>query len=144
MLFRSVRGAIGSGLSLDDLEGRARGISSKKKRPAPKGGRKSRRADYDSDDDLPRGGRDDEYDLEDDFLAPSDEEQEPETGDESEEEEYEGESHKTKKQKTDAGSEEDAEGEDDDVGVPSASAQAGGEGGGRRKRQVIQDDEDDE
>ncbi|KFY97629.1 hypothetical protein V500_01975 [Pseudogymnoascus sp. VKM F-4518 (FW-2643)] len=139
-----VRGAIGSGLSLDDLEGRARGISSKKKRPAPKGGRKSRRADYDSDDDLPRGGRDDEYDLEDDFLAPSDEEQEPETGDESEEEEYEGESHKTKKQKTDAGSEEDAEGEDEDVGVPSSSAQAGGEGGGRRKRQVIQDDEDDE
>ncbi|KFY25085.1 hypothetical protein V491_01903 [Pseudogymnoascus sp. VKM F-3775] len=139
-----VRGAVGSGLSLDDLEGRARGIS-KKKRPAPKGGRKSRRADYDSDDDLPRGGRDDEYDLEDDFLAPSDEEQEPETGDESEEEEYEGESHRTKKQRTDAGSEEDAEGEDEDVGaVPSSSAQAGGEGGGRRKRQVIQDDEDDE
>jgi RNA polymerase-associated protein LEO1 len=139
-----VRGAIGSGLSLDDLEGRARGISSKKKRPAPKGGRKARRADYDTDDEMPRG-RDDEYDLEDDFLAPSDEEQEPETGDESEEEEYEEESHRTKKQKTDAGSEEDAEGEDEDVGAaPSGSAQAGGEGGGRRKRQVIQDDEDDE
>lgn len=144
-----VRGAIGGGLSLDDLEGRSRGASSKKKRPAPRGGRKSRRADYDSDDDLPRGhNREDEYDLEDDFLAPSDEEQEQETGEESEEE-YEKESPKAKKQKTkrdEVGSDVDAEGEDEDDGaVPvSSTAGVGGEGAGRRKRQVIQDDEDDE
>lgn len=139
-----VRGAIGAGLSLDDLEGRSRGVSAKKKRPVPRGGRKARRADYDSDDELARGrNREDEYDLEDDFVVGSDEEQEAETPEESEEEEeYEKESPKAKKQRREApGSDVDAEGESEEE--VSAAPATGGEGGGRRKRQVIEDDEDE-
>jgi RNA polymerase-associated protein LEO1 len=154
-----VRGAIGGGLSLDDLEGRSRATGSRKKRSAPSGPRRPRRrADYDTDDeDVPRGhNREDEYDLEDDFLDGSDEEQEVDDGDESEEEldeESEAEeSPKPKKQKTSKSestevkaapdSDIDAEGEDDVPLVPEPTNDAAG--GRGRKRHIIEDDEDDE
>jgi RNA polymerase-associated protein LEO1 len=148
-----VRGAIGGGLSLDDLEGRSRNLSGKKKR-APGGPRQPRRrAEYDSDDDLPHGRtREDEYDMDDGFLAPSDEEQEvgSEDSEEELEEESERESRRRKKQKTrreEPGSDVDAEGEDEDDMAPQSSAapaSTDASGARGRKRHIIEDDEDDE
>lgn len=149
-----VRGSTTQGLSLDELERRLPG-SSKKKRSAPtKPRRARRRADYSSDEDEgPRGrNREDEYDLEDDFLAPSDEEgEEGEGGDESEEEaeeESEDDRRKVKKQKTDtkaeADSDVDAEGEIDDAVAPQEAASGGDASAARgRRRLVIEDDEDE-
>jgi RNA polymerase-associated protein LEO1 len=148
------------GLSLDDLEGgRGRLGGSRKKRSAPSGPRKARkRADYSSDEDEgPRGrNREDEYDMEDDFLAASDEELEE--GDGSEEEIDEGseeeESPKPKKQKTskpanedseaDADADVDAEGEDDDDLQSAPTGYGGADASGRgRKRLIIEDDDDE-
>ncbi|CZT48148.1 related to LEO1 Extremely hydrophilic protein [Rhynchosporium secalis] len=154
------RGPGGSrgGLNVDDLEGRAG-------RRAPASGRKAprarqRRADYDSDDDLPRGGRnrEDEYDKEDDFLASSDEDME-EGGDDDEEEEEildddsDKDRHRSKKIKTskskpeelsdadaDADAEADAEADLDDDEAPPAVAEPVNRG---RKRNVIEDDDDE-
>lgn len=148
------------GLSLDDLEGgRGRLGGSRKKRSAPSGPRKARkRADYSSDEDEgPRGrNREDEYDLEDDFLAASDEE--IEEGEESEEEideDSEADAKpKPKKQKTsklaadededaDADADIDAEGEDDDD-LQAAPVGTSGDASGRgRKRLIIEDDDDE-
>lgn len=151
-----IRGSGAGGLSLNDLERGSRLPGSKKKRSAPAAPRRARRrADYSSDeDDMPRGKhRDDEYDLEDDFVAPSDEDGEEGDGDENseeEEEESEDESPKAKKQKVeakvpvDADSDIDAEGEIDDAVAlqePSASGDAGASRG--RRRHVIEDDEDE-
>lgn len=159
-----VRTGIGGGLTLDDLErGGSRNTGSRKKRSAPAGPRRARRrADYDSDDDLPHGrSREDEYDLNDGFLAPSDEDIEGEEGDddESEEEIDEGSEEEkgpeAKKRKTDTAvrstdvdaegdSDLDAEGEIDDGGVPTESVLVGDATGARgRKRQIIEDDEDE-
>jgi RNA polymerase-associated protein LEO1 len=160
-----VRSGIGGGLTLDDLEkGGSRSMGSRKKRAAPSGPKRARRrADYDSDDDMPHGrSREDEYDLEDDFLAPSDEEDmEGEEGgdDESEEEVDDGSEDEKepepKKRKTEAAprgpdvdaegdSDIDAEGEPDDLGVPAESATTGDGAAGRgRKRNVIEDDDDE-
>jgi RNA polymerase-associated protein LEO1 len=160
-----VRTGIGGGLTLDDLErGGGRNIGSRKKRSAPSGPRRARRkADYDSDDDLPHGrSREDEYDLNDDFLAPSDEEIEGEDGDgddDSEEEIDEGseeeKGHEAKKRKTDTTSRKneadaegdsdiDAEGEIDDGVIPMEATATGDAAATRgRKRHIIEDDEDE-
>ncbi|KAL2067311.1 hypothetical protein VTL71DRAFT_1735 [Oculimacula yallundae] len=147
------RGALGSrgGLNVDDLEGRAGRRAPGAGRKAPKPRR--RKADYDSDDDLPRGrNREDEYDKEDDFLASSDEDME-EGGDDDEEEEeiLEEESdrdeHRSKKQKTSKSKPEevsdadaDAEADLDDDVAPPPVAEPVNRG---RKRNVIEDDDDE-
>jgi RNA polymerase-associated protein LEO1 len=155
-----IRGSLGGGLTLDDLEkGGSRGLgSAKKKRSAPSGPKRARRRpDYDSDDDLPAGrrGKEDEYDLEDDFLAPSDEEEEAEEDDEESEEEVdegsEGE-REPKKRKVeqdadaDGESDPDADGEVDDTGAGGgngATGEAAAAAARARKRHVIEDDEDE-
>lgn len=143
------------GLNVDDLEGRGG-------RRAPGSGRKPanakrprRRPEYDSDDDLPRGrNREDEYDKEDDFLASSDEElEEGAEGDDDEEEELidddsEAEEPKTKKQKqskpedvSDADADAEADLDDDEAPAPPATTEPAGVRG--RKRNIIEDDEDE-
>ena len=122
------------------------GGSAGKVKRAPAKKARARRDDYDSEEEMERGRgrREDEYDMEDDFLAASDEEEER-AGEEDSEEEYERNSPpRAKKQKrAKKGSDDDASGESDGGGVrlPSGSA---ADAGGRRKRQVIEDDEDDE
>lgn len=141
------------GLTVDDLEGR-----SGRRAPA---GRKSggakrprHRPDYDSDDDLPRGrGKEDEYDKEDDFLADSDEElEEGGEGEEDEEEEIldesDAEQPKTKKQKSSrqeevSDADADAEADLDDEEATVAAAPSEGPAGRGRKRNIIEDDEDE-
>lgn len=145
----------GGGLSVDDLEGRGgrRAPGSARKPPGAK--RARRRPDYDSDDDLPRGrNREDEYDKEDDFLASSDEDlEEGLEGDDDEEEEMvdeesDTEEPKAKKLKTskpetsDADADAEADLEDDEVAAgPAASDPAAG--GRGRKRNIIEDDDDE-
>jgi RNA polymerase-associated protein LEO1 len=141
------------GLNVDDLEGRGG-------RRAPGSGRKPagakrprRRPEYDSDDDLPRGrNREDEYDKEDDFLASSDEELE-EGGDDDDEEEIlddesEAEEPKAKKQKqpkpeelSDADADAEADLDDDEAPAPPVASEPSGVRG--RKRNIIEDDEDE-
>ncbi|KAM0332568.1 hypothetical protein ACHAQA_002852 [Verticillium albo-atrum] len=126
------RGA--GGLSIGDLEGGRRGAG--RKRGAGGGAKeKRRRPEYDSDDDLPSGARrvGDDYDLEDDFIAGSDEDV-SEGGDDDEEEilddddEEEEEAPRRKRQRT-------ADADDDGHGDASGRA---------RRRQVIDDEDEDE
>lgn len=141
------------GLNVDDLEGRA-GRRAPAGRKPPGAKRPRRRAEYDSDDDLPSGRtREDEYDKEDDFLASSDEEAEDAVEEEEEEEEMtdeEKEAPRQKKQKTrpaksDAGSDVDAEADMDDDEEPTARSDEPNAAANRgRKRNVIEDDESDE
>lgn len=147
------RGGLGprGGLNVDDLEGRA-GRRAPAGRKAPKPQR--RRQDYDSDDDLPRGGRnrEDEYDKEDDFLASSDEEMEEGAEDEDEEildEESDRDQHRSKKQKvsksrpedtSDADADAEADLDDDEAPVPAAALEPTSRG---RKRHIIEDDDDE-
>jgi RNA polymerase-associated protein LEO1 len=138
------------GLNVDDLEGRS-GRRAPSGRKASGAKRARRRPDYDSDDDLPRGGRtrEDEYDKEDDFLADSDEELE-EGDEEEDEEEVDDESDrepKAKKQKTaprqEVDSDMDAEGDlDDEAPAPVAVTEPAARG--RKGRHIIEDDDDDE
>jgi RNA polymerase-associated protein LEO1 len=146
----------GGGLSVDDLEGRGgrRAPGSGRKPPGAK--RPRRRPEYDSDDDLPRGrNREDEYDKEDDFLASSDEDlEEGQEDDDDEEEEIiddesDREEPKAKKLKTsqpeetsDADADAEADLDDDEVvAAPTASDLAAG--GRGRKRNVIEDEDDE-
>jgi RNA polymerase-associated protein LEO1 len=147
----------GGGLSVDDLEGRGgrRAPGSGRKPPGAK--RPRRRPEYDSDDDLPRGrNREDEYDKEDDFLASSDEELEDGgEGDEDEEEEMmDDESErgepKAKKRKpskpeetSNADADADAEADFDDEEVAAAPATSEPAAGRGRKRNIIEDDDDE-
>ncbi|KAH8808289.1 Leo1-like protein-domain-containing protein [Xylogone sp. PMI_703] len=145
---------LGGGLTVDDLEGRAgKRIPGARSRPKPGGKRPRRRPEYDSDDDLPRGRtREDEYDKEDDFLASSDEELEEGDDDDEEEEdilddESEEERPKAKKHKSsrrDEGSDADADADLDDEDAPAAPAAEATSGGRARKRNIIEDDDDDE
>ncbi|KAM0280365.1 hypothetical protein ACHAQH_004078 [Verticillium albo-atrum] len=126
------RGA--GGLSIGDLEGGRRGGSGRKRGAGGGAREKRRKPEYDSDDDLPSGARrvGDDYDLEDDFIAGSDEdisegaeEDEEEILDDDEEEEEE--APRRKRQRT-------ADADDD-----------GHEASGRaRRRQVIDDEDEDE
>lgn len=140
------RAGVGAGLTLDDLDGRP-GRRGPRKPAGAK--RPRRRPEYDSDDDLPRGrNREDEYDKEDDFLASSDEELEEGGGDDDEEEilDESDEAPRHKKQKTSKPAEEsdadaDAEADlDDDEMIQAPHAEAGGN---RRKRNIIEDDDDE-
>lgn len=136
---RYPRGA-GGGLSINDLEGGRRGAGSRKRGAAGAGKPKRRRPEYDSDDDLPDGARraGDDYDLGDDFIAPSDEE--GSEGEEDEEEEEEEERPRKKRQRTvepdDDDDDDDAEGELDDDEVAGGRA--------RQRRHVIDDDDDED
>jgi RNA polymerase-associated protein LEO1 len=150
-----LRGPTGGrgGLSVDDLEGRSgRRAPGSARKPAKQ---RRHRPEYDSDDDLPRGGRnrEDEYDKEDDFLASSDEDLE-EGGDEDEDEEEmvdeesERDEPKAKKQKlakpeetSDADA--DAEADLDDDEAPTAPIIAEPAAGRGRKRNIIVDDDDE-
>lgn len=131
----SGRPSAGAGLGMGGM--------GKAKRPAAKKA-KARRDDYDSEEEMDRGrGKQDEYDLDDGFLAASDEEEADGDGDEESEEEYTRRSPpRSKKQKRAKGSDDDASGESDGGARQPSGSQA--DAGGRRKRQVIEDDEDDE
>ncbi|ROT36871.1 hypothetical protein SODALDRAFT_352106 [Sodiomyces alkalinus F11] len=137
-------------LSIGDLEGRKAGGGSRKRGASGvgAGGRaKRRRPEYDSDDDLPSGARraGDDYDLGDDFIAPSDEDLSDEGGgddddDEEEEEvlddEDEDEAPRKKRRRSVESEDEDAEGDlDDEVAAESTS---------RARRRPVIHDEDDE
>ena len=135
----------GGALSIGDLEGGRKGAG--RKRGAPGAARqKRRRPEYDSDDDLPQGkGRQEDYDLEDEFIAPSDEEI-SEGGDDDEEDilddddDEEDERPRTKRKKTAVADDADADADADlDDDVPAAG-DASRRGHGRR--QIIDDDEE--
>ena len=122
------RGSRG-GLSIGDLESGRKGGS--RKRGTPGGARqKRRRPEYDSDDDLPQGkGRQEDYDMEDDFIAPSDEEiSEGQDDDDDILDDEEEERPRSKRKKT--AEDEDA---DDDVRAPAR---------GHGRRRVVDDDDD--
>ncbi|KAI1335680.1 Leo1-like protein-domain-containing protein [Xylariaceae sp. FL0016] len=131
-------------LSVGGLEERGKGAGGARKRGATGGAKpKRRRAEYDSDDDLPAGSRrQDEYDREDDFIAPSDDDAMSGVEDEEEEDilddEDEDEAPRKKRQKT-AESEEDA---DADADLDDIDAPAPAHKGGRR-RNIIDEDEDE-
>ena len=132
----SGRPSAGTGIGMGGI-GRA-------KKPAVKKSR-ARRDEYDSEEEMDRGRgrREDEYDMDDGFMAASDSEEEERGHDEESEEEYERNSPpRSKKQKRAKGSDDDASGESDTGARAPSGSQA--DAGGRRKRQVIEDDEDDE
>lgn len=140
----------GGSLSVGDLEGR-RGAAGAggRKRGAPGGSKKKhRKPEYDSDDDLPSGARqNDNYDMEDGFLVDSNDDDSEEVDDDDEEEdilddEDEAEAPR-KRQKTKAAPaprpvvDEDADGEvDEDEPAQEATSS-------RRRRQHIIDDDDE-
>ncbi|SPN97075.1 related to LEO1 Extremely hydrophilic protein [Cephalotrichum gorgonifer] len=132
---RSGRG--GGLLSIDELEGGRR--SGGRKRGAPGGKSKKRRPEYDSDDDAPEGARrGEDYDLEDDFIAPSDEDEGEGEDDEEElldDDDDDDDKPRSKRQKTkEISDDEDADGEEDE--------EARAEYSGRRRRNIIDDDDD--
>ncbi|KAI1372731.1 Leo1-like protein-domain-containing protein [Hypoxylon crocopeplum] len=143
-----VGGYRSGGLSIGDLEGGRRSGGTRKRgaRGGAKG--KRRRPEYDSDDDFTSGGnRQNEYDREDDFIAPSDDEEGMSEGEEDEEDdlldEEEEERPRKKRQKTaepeeDADADADADLDDVDMLAPTA------ESSHRRRRHIIDEDEDDE
>lgn len=148
---------LGGGLSVDDLEGRGRRAPGSGRKPAG-AKRQRRRPEYDSDDDLPRGGRnrEDEYDKDDGFLASSDEDlEEGGEGDDDEEEEMiddesDAEEPKAKKQKhskpdeaSDLDADADADADLDDDVAPSYPVNSEASGVRGRKRNIIEDDEDE-
>lgn len=140
--------SLGGGLSIGDLEdggGRRAHAGGRKPRPRAPASKRARN-NYDSDeDDMPRGrNREDEYDLDDGFLAGSDEEIEEDEEDEEEEEEIldedEPKSKKRKASRAQSVSDADADAElDDDAPGETAEAVARG-----KRRNIIEDDEDDE
>lgn len=133
----------GGGLSIGDLEGGRRAGGSRKRGAPGSSKAKRRRPEYDSDDDLPSGARrvGDDYDLGDDFIAPSDDdasdggdgEEEEELDDDDDEEEEE--APRKKRQRTVEPEDEDAEGDLDDETAP---------GRARQRRHVIDDEDDDD
>lgn len=135
---RGPRTAAG-GLSIGDLEGRSA------KKPTKSRPRRDRYDD--SDDDRPRGrGNQDEYDREDDFLASSDDEEEPVEDDEDEDEEMidDDSDHKSKgaNKSREHDSDADADGEaDTDIPGTAAAAEATVPRG--KRRNIIEDDDDE-
>ncbi|KAK8048579.1 RNA polymerase-associated LEO1 [Apiospora phragmitis] len=127
-----------AGLSIGDLEGGRRPGASGRKRGQPGASRaKKRRPEYDSDDDLPAGrGRGDEYDREDDFIAPSDEEGASEIEEDEEDlldDDEEEEAPRRKRQRTVEDDDADADADPDDVGAAPAADRS-------RRRQIVDDD----
>ncbi|KAK3394158.1 Leo1-like protein-domain-containing protein [Podospora didyma] len=128
----------GGALSINDLESRrsgAPGARGQKRGAAGGGKKKHRRPEYDSDDDLPSGARqNDNYDMDDGFLVASDEESEGVDDDDDEEElldDDEDERPRKKRQKT-ADPDDDADG---DYGGPAHSKP-------RRRKVIVDDDEE--
>lgn len=140
------------GLSIGDIEGgrRTTGAAGRKRgQPgSSKQKRRGRRDDYDSEEEYGGGGRAGEnYDMEDDFIAPSDEEG-ADSGVEDEEEEEEilddddePERPRAKRQKTADASDVDADADD---APSSAPAPSGGDHVRRGRRTVIDDDDDED
>lgn len=126
--------------------GRKAGGSRKRGQPGASKAKK-RRPEYDSDDDLPAGrGRNEEYDREDDFIAPSDDEGSLVDDDEDEEEildddDDDDEAPRSKRRKTAESEDEDADADADldDVDAPAPAAESS-----RNRRRHIVDDDDDE
>ncbi|KAH8675479.1 Leo1-like protein-domain-containing protein [Xylariales sp. PMI_506] len=138
------------GLSIGDLEGGRRGAGGPRKRGQPGAAKpKKRRPEYDSDDDLPAGrGRGDDYDHEDDFIAPSDDEgsmveddDEDDLLDDDDEEEEE--APRSKRQRTteaeDDDADADADADLDDLDAPAHAAESRG-----RRRNIVDDDDDED
>lgn len=129
------------GLSIGDLEGR-RGLGGSRKRGQPGASRpKKRRPEYDSDDDLPAGrGRNEDYDHEDDFIAPSDDEgsfvEDDDEEDILDDEDEEEEAPRSKRPKTADAEDADADGDMDDD-TPAEQSRS-------RRRHIVDDDDDDE
>ncbi|KAH6660323.1 Leo1-like protein-domain-containing protein [Truncatella angustata] len=131
------------GLSIGDLEGGRRGVGGPRKRGQPGASRpKKRRPEYDSDDDLPAGrGRNEDYDLEDDFIAASDDEESVAEEDDEEDildDEDEEEERPRKKRPRAAEPEDedaDADADLDDLDAPAAR---------NRRRHIVDDDDDDD
>lgn len=135
------------GLSIGDLEGGRRGAGGPRKRGQPGASRpKKRRPEYDSDDDLPAGrGRNEDYDLEDDFIAASDEEgsfvEEDDEEDILDDDDDEEEAPRSKKRQKAADPDDedaDADADLDDLDAPAATEQT------RSRRRNIVDDDDSE
>ncbi|KAK8090071.1 hypothetical protein PG997_005032 [Apiospora hydei] len=128
-----------AGLSIGDLEGGRRPGASGRKRGQPGASRaKRRKPEYDSDDDLPAGrGRGDEYDREDDFIAPSDDEGasdiEEDVDDLLDDDEEEEEAPRRKRQRTVEDDDADADADPDEVGAAPAADRS-------RRRQIVDDD----
>ena len=127
----------GGALSINDLEGRRGAGLAGRKRGAHGGPKKKhRRPEYDSDDDLPTGARqNDNYDMEDGFLVDSDESEEVEDDEEEEElldDDDSDERPRSKKRKTKR-AEADADDLDEDNVVQ----------GSRRRRHIIDDDDEE-
>lgn len=135
------RAGRGGGLSIGDLEGGRRMASNSRRKGMSGAGRaKRRRAEYDSDDDLPQGvGRHENYDLDDGFLVGSEDEEEMESAEEDEEELLDDDEEearpKAKRQRTQEPEDQDAEGSE--VEAPAETA------GRVRRRNVVDDDDED-
>lgn len=139
-------GGGGGGLSSGMLEGRSGG-GARKRGPAGAKPKKRRNPEYDTDDEQPSGNwHGNEYDREDEFIAPSDDEEAGSGVDEEEEEDIldddddEDEApRKKKKRKAAEADDEDAEGDDDfEDRAPARESK------GRRRHVIDDDDEDDE
>ena len=135
------------GLSIGDLEGGRKGPGGARKRGAPGASRpKKRRPEYDSDDDLPSGSRyrQDEYDREDDFIAPSDDDQMSGADDDDEEEDFldDDEAPRKKKRQRTVEPEDDEDADADaDADIDTLDARVHESSRSRRRRVVDDDDE---
>ncbi|KAI9171416.1 RNA polymerase-associated protein LEO1 [Paramyrothecium foliicola] len=131
---RSARG----GLSIGDLEGGRRSTGGGRKRGAPGARARRNNNEYDSDDEGVH--RHEDYDVEDDFIAPSDEEEEEaESGADDDDEdllEDNNRAPRAKRRKTAESDDEDAEGDDVEPAAESTSRS--------RRRRVVGDDDDDD
>ncbi|KAJ1331084.1 RNA polymerase-associated protein LEO1 [Microdochium nivale] len=142
---RSAGVRTGGGLSSGMLEGRSGG-GARKRGPGGAKPKKRRDPEYDTDDEQPSGNwRGNEYDREDDFIAPSDDEggsgaeEEEEEEDILDDDEDEDEAPRKKRKKAvEVEDDEDAEGDDDfDDRAPARESKA-------RRRHVVDDDDDEE
>lgn len=140
------------GLTVDDLErgGSRRGPAAGRKAAGTKRPRRKNDYDDDSEEEMGargRGAREDAYDMDDGFLAASDEEMEVPDDDDDEElldEDSEREEPRTKKQKKskpEETSDADAEADLDDDEAPAPAAEPSGRA---RKRNIVDDDDDDD
>ncbi|CAG8950686.1 hypothetical protein HYFRA_00002896 [Hymenoscyphus fraxineus] len=144
------RGGRSGGLTVDDLERSSRrGPATGRKAAGTKRPRR-KTDDYDSEDDNAARGRPsrmDEYDTDDGFLVNSDEEMEVSGEDDEEEELLDEDSDreaprakKQKKSKPEEVSDADAEADLDDDEAPAPAAEPSGRS---RKRNIIEDDDDE-
>lgn len=135
------------GLSIGDLEGARRSTSGRKRGPGGSSKRSRRQNDdYDTDDDGDGVHRTNQYDMEDGFIAASDDEESIEEDNDDDNDDIlddgdvDFERPRPKRKRTrDSDDDDDADG-DLDEDAPTAS----GDHGRRRVRRVVSDDDDDE